>query len=1309
MDTIKPVLNCVDTTIWLDSTGLFTIDSSFVISSFYENCNVRSWNVSKTQFECNDIGIETVYVTIIDSSNNFDQCSSQITIVDSIKPSIITKTDTVYLNSTGALSVSVFNFNTGTNDACGIDTMWLSAYNFNCANTGLNPIFYYAVDTNGNLDSQIVTLLVLDTIKPTITCTNDTTFYSSSDSCSLFIPSIAPIFVDNCGILSLVNDYTNTNSAFANYQLGLTSIIWTVTDSSGNSASCQNNIILIDTVAPVIVCPSDTSIGFCLDTLIYALPIVTDNCLQTNLFLSSGLGTNAPFPIGNNVETYTATDSSGNSASCSFTVTVDQVPYIQLGPDTFICDYDEIILSAGNPLQPAGDSAFTYLWQDSTTLPNNVAFSAGKYRVIKTDSLGCSSSDSLILGVYTSPSLGVLKDTSICFGDTAILKAGPDSVGFYSFVWADSSSAINLMVFPDSSASYFVTKSDTNSCFISDTIVVTVNQLPTPNLGPDTAVCTGFSFTFALAQGLEGYLWNDSSSSNSLSSDSAGVYSVIVTDLNQCQGTDTVVLSLHPLPDIQFNVFHDSAAVVNSNDSSRVCSGVDVLLQVTDSFNLYFWSSAQSSQSINISTTGSYNVLVFDTNNCNSNKDFYVLVDTLPAVQLGNDTTICSGDTIAINAGINLIDYAWSNNDSTQFISIYQANSYSVFVTDSNGCIGGDTLVLSLDTIPRISIGSDTTICFKDTLLLSPGLGYIDYNWSFTADDASTVKISSPNVVYVHVIDSNQCFAASDTVSISNDSLPDINLSGNQSICLGDTALLDAGFGLASYVWSNSIFTQTQFVTTTGKYVVNVVDSNGCIGGDSVNVIVRPLPVINLGSNKRYCDGVGFNLQLTANTGVPYASYLWNTGQTSQGISICNQITSCGPPNLITAFPDTFSVTATNAFGCISIDSITINIGANPYVDITNVDTSYCNDDNISIVLNAGPGFTSYNWSNGEAGQIILVDTAGTYEVTITDANGCTNTDIAVILEYLAPIVNLGDDTSYCENMPINVTLNAGAGIGYVYNWSTTENTKNISVDSVGIYSVTVTTNELCDTEDKIKIGQVELPKTTLNEDTLVCEGTTLELIVQNDGYTYLWSTGSTDSAIVVNQEGSYSVYLRNKYCEKRDTAFVEHDFPPWVNLGPDSILCEGEVNVLNALFEASFVNYLWQDGSIDTTFDATYPGDYSVLLSNRCGAFLDNVQLFYEDCSNIHAPNAFTPNGDGDNDVYRLVSDQDFTFFQFRVFNRQGEEIFASSSIDVAWDGTSNGAICPSGNYVYQLVFSSALDVNGGKYAQTGPIVIFR
>ena len=108
-------------------------------------------------------------------------------------------------------------------------------------------------------------------------------------------------------------------------------------------------------------------------------------------------------------------------------------------------------------------------------------------------------------------------------------------------------------------------------------------------------------------------------------------------------------------------------------------------------------------------------------------------------------------------------------------------------------------------------------------------------------------------------------------------------------------------------------------------------------------------------------------------------------------------------------------------------------------------------------------------------------------------------------------------------------------------------------------------------------------------------------------------------------------------------------------------------------------------------------------------GAFLDNVQLFYEDCSNIYAPNTFTPNGDGDNDVYRLVSDQDFTFFQFRVFNRQGEQIFASSSIDVAWNGTSNGTVSPIGVYTFQLVYSSNLNRNGGKYIKQGHIHLIR
>lgn len=197
-----------------------------------------------------------------------------------------------------------------------------------------------------------------------------------------------------------------------------------------------------------------------------------------------------------------------------------------------------------------------------------------------------------------------------------------------------------------------------------------------------------------------------------------------------------------------------------------------------------------------------------------------------------------------------------------------------------------------------------------------------------------------------------------------------------------------------------------------------------------------------------------------------------------------------------------------------------------------------------------------------------MVDSAGTYTITIFDVNGCQNSDNVVIREYPAPTINLPDDTAFCKNVAFNLNLNAGAGINYIYNWNTGATTQNIKASSPGTYAVTVTTPEFCDSETKINIGEVPLPKSQLENDTLVCSGTLLELNVYNEGYTYLWNNGSLDSAILVDTAGLYAVRLRNKYCTLRDTAFVQYDYVPFVNLGPDSILCQGEVVVIDAFFK---------------------------------------------------------------------------------------------------------------------------------------------
>src|SRR5690606_14206195 len=160
---------------------------------------------------------------------------------------------------------------------------------------------------------------------------------------------------------------------------------------------------------------------------------------------------------------------------------------------------------------------------------------------------------------------------------------------------------------------------------------------------------------------------------------------------------------------------------------------------------------------------GLYNVLVFDSNGCNSGKSFEVVVDTIPFVDLGNDTSICTLDSITLRASDNMLGYAWNTTEVSQDITVFQAGAYAVTVTDSLGCVNVDSLVVSLDSLPAVSIGNDTTICRFDSILLDAGIGFVSHQWNFMATDTNRVMVSAPSSYYVVVTDSNFCSASSDT------------------------------------------------------------------------------------------------------------------------------------------------------------------------------------------------------------------------------------------------------------------------------------------------------------------------------------------------------------------------------------------------------------------------------------------------------------------------------------------------------------------------------------------------------------------
>jgi hypothetical protein len=226
--------------------------------------------LSKYNYTCGEIGLDALSFFAKDANNNIRSDSVFMLVLDTLKPIVLCKVDTVYLDSSGNMTLNEVNFDNGSNDNCSpLDSTWINIRSVNCSDTGNVAVTFFASDASGNIDSCETSVLVLDSIKPTITCIGDTTLTVDSGLCFSVLTLAPPVILDNCGILSLTNNINGFATLNDTFNVDTTNVIWTVADSSGNTNTCTFNVTVIDTTNPVIICPSDTSIGYCTDTLFY--------------------------------------------------------------------------------------------------------------------------------------------------------------------------------------------------------------------------------------------------------------------------------------------------------------------------------------------------------------------------------------------------------------------------------------------------------------------------------------------------------------------------------------------------------------------------------------------------------------------------------------------------------------------------------------------------------------------------------------------------------------------------------------------------------------------------------------------------------------------------------------------------------------------------------------------------------------------------------------------------------------------------------------------------------------------------------
>lgn len=635
------------------------------------------------------------------------------------------------------------------------------------------------------------------------------------------------------------------------------------------------------------------------------------------------------------------------------------------------------------------------------------------------------------------------------------------------------------------------------------------------------------------------------------------------------------------------------------------------------------------------------------------------------AVNLGNDTTLCYGQTLLLDATQSGATYLWQDNSSGSTYTVTQAGTYYVAVT--NSCTTAyDTIVVNYSgSSSQVSLGNDTTLCPGNTLVLDATTpGGTAYQWQDNSMNP-TFTVTQSGTYYV-TIDIG-CAQIADTITVTYDTgLATIDLGNDTTLCSGNTLALNGNVsGASSYQWQDNSTNTTYIVNAAGVYWVEAANNCSSVRDTIIVSYATDINTVDLGNDTSLCQGSTLVLDVTD---VNANGYQW-------------QDNTVNPIYAISA-PGTYSVTVSGTCRS-STDQITISYLANPVVDLGN-DTLLCSGS--TLTLDATQPNATYVWQDNSISPTFTVTQNGTYMVTVS--NNCnTSADTISVTYNTAPTLDLGADTVLCFGETLTLVASTPNGS---YLWQDGSMDSTYTITQPGNFYVTV--NNGCGTfTDTLNASYEAMPMVSLGADTTLCPGDTKLLDVSQPNATYLWQDSSTSANFSIASAGTYSVSVYTTCGTVSDSLQVSYQtITPSVNLGPDTTLCEGEVLTLNATYPNA--TYSWSDLSMLATLDVSQPGNYRVDVTTQCGTSSDTIAVAFESCDcYVIAPTAFSPNGDGYNDQYGVLYNCPVTNFNMMLFNRWGQKVYETNRIDLRWDGYYQGDPAPIEVYSYLISYHTA------------------
>ncbi|WP_243348036.1 hypothetical protein, partial [Parabacteroides sp. FAFU027] len=505
------------------------------------------------------------------------------------------------------------------------------------------------------------------------------------------------------------------------------------------------------------------------------------------------------------------------------------------------------------------------------------------------------------------------------------------------------------------------------------------------------------------------YSWNGGTptTSNTLTVNPAIVPFAVVVAIgaNGCYSDpDTGIVVVNPKPNPTAG--NNGPICVGKTLNLTSSGGTSYLWKGPDGFTSTLQNPTRTD--VTAAMAGIYKVIVTNAAGCVDSTTTTVVINTLPTPTIGSNTPVCVGKTLNLTSGGGT-SYLWKGpngftstlqNPSIPNVTLANAGTYKVIVTNAAGCVDSITTNVVINTLPTPTIGSNTPVCVGKTLNLTSG-GGTSYQWKGPNGFTSALQNPSiPNVTlanagtYKVIVTNAAGCVDSITTNVVINALPTPTIGSNTPVCVGKTLNLTSGGG-TSYQWKgpNGFTSALQnpsipnvTLANAGTYKVIVTNAAGCVDSITTNVVINALPTPTIGSNTPVC--VGKTLNLTSGGGT---SYLWKG---PNGFTSALQNPSI--PNVTLANAGTYKVIVTNAAGCV--DSITTNVVINALPTPTiGSNTPVCVGKTLNLTSGGG---TSYLWKgpNGFTSALqnpsipnVTLANAGTYKVIVTNAAGCVD------------------------------------------------------------------------------------------------------------------------------------------------------------------------------------------------------------------------------------------------------------------------------------------------------------------------------